>query len=140
MQTKNTLDQKTQTFLENPLYNKIKSDPTHRYQNEIKNMIKQCSAIVNNKNNKLKNLNPSAPKLRVNTKIHKKDFPIRLIVNYKSAPAYIIKKQLVNILPEKLIIRNQYNINNSIQLSKTLSKLPLCSQSKLVSRYQRYVY
>ena len=79
------------------------------------------------------NPNSSAPKLRVTTKVHKKDFPIRPIVNYKPAPAYKVKKQLVKILQNKLIQTNQYNIKNSIQLTNQLKKLPISSQSKLIS-------
>ena len=100
IENKDKLYQKTNTFLENPLYSKLKSDPTQKYQNEIKNLIKQSNLVINNKNNSLINSNPSAPKLRVNIKILKKDFPIRPIVNYKSAPAYNLQKQLVNILHE----------------------------------------
>ena len=133
IENKDKLYQKTNSFLENPLYNKLKSDPTQKYQNEIKNLIKQSNLVINNKNNSLINSNPSAPKLRVNIKIHKKDFPIRPIVNYKSAPAYNLQKQLVNILHEKLITNNQYNIKNSVHLTNMLLKIPLSSTSKLIS-------
>ena len=50
IEDKNILNQKTLTFLENPLYNKLRSDPTHKFQNEIKNNIKKCKLIINNDN------------------------------------------------------------------------------------------
>ena len=55
IENKNILDQKTIHFLDNPLYKKLKTDPTQKYQNEIKNIIKQSSSIINNKTNKLIN-------------------------------------------------------------------------------------
>ena len=105
-------------FLNNPIYKKLKSDPTLKYQNKVKNIMKQSKLVVNNLNNRLINPNPSAPKLRANTKIHKKDYQIRPVVNYKSAPAYLLKKQLTNILQEKLIIENQYNIKKFFCINK----------------------
>ena len=56
---------------------------------------KTVNLTINN-NNILINPNPSAPKLRVTTKINKENYPIRPIVSYsyKPAPAYKIEKQL----------------------------------------------
>ena len=122
IENKHILKQKTNTFLDSPLYQKLKTDPTCKFQSEIKNNIKQSNLIINSNNNRYINSNPSAPKLRVTTKIHKENNPIRPIVNYKSAPAYNIKKQIVKILKEKLIINNNYNIYKFNSVNKRINK------------------
>ena len=111
----------------------MKLDPTSKFQKEIKDTIKQSNLVIDNTNNKLINPNPSAPKLRVSIKIHKENYPIEPIVNYIPAPAYRLKKQLVKILQNKLIINNKYNIKNATNLTEILSKIDISSDSKLIS-------
>ena len=95
IQNIDVLQNKTEEFLNNPLYKKSKIDPTNRYQKEIRQVIKQADLVIDKSNNYcFLNLNPSSPKLRASTKIHKMNYPIRPIVNYKTAPAYKLKKKI----------------------------------------------
>ena len=119
IQNKNTLLEKTIDFLNNPIYLKSKNDPTARYQKDVKQVLKQSNLIISENNkNFIINPNPSVPKLRASTKIHKENNPIRPIVNYRTAPAYNLKKILNNILKTNLILENRYNIKNSVELTK----------------------
>ena len=123
IESKDDLVNKTEEFLNNPNFTKVKTDPTNRFQNILKNVCKQSQLILNAQDiHNMFNPNPKAPKLRTNTKIHKINYPIRPIVNYMSAPAYKIKKYLNKYLKNKLIIENKYNIKNSINLAHTLKK------------------
>ena len=89
--------------------------------------------MIGKSNNCLLNLNPSSPKLRASTKIRKVNYPIRPIVNYKTAPAYKVKKKLNSILKINLIIPNKYNIKNSLDLTKQLNNINLSSNCKFIS-------
>ena len=90
--------------------------------------------------NKMINPNPKAPTLRTNTKIHKINNPVRPIVNYTQAPAYKIKKFLNKYLKQKLIIRNNYNIQNSKHLTTLLKSVPINKNSKIISLDIRDMY
>ena len=83
---------KTITFLSNPVFSELKSDPTARFQTELKNILKNSNIVQPNTIHKFVNPKPQSPILRVTTKIHKHNLPIRPIVNYKPAPSYKIKK------------------------------------------------
>ena len=133
IQDKDVLQNKTLEYLNNPIYKKSKTDPTTRYQKEIRQVIKQANQIINKSNNFIINANPSAPRLRVSTKIHKKNYPIRPIVNYKTAPAYKLKKRLGDVLKLNLIIQNKFNIKNSLDLTKQLNNVQLSPNSKFIS-------
>ena len=63
IQEKDELRNKTLEFLNNPIYNKIRTDPTSKYQKELKQAIKQSNLIFDNSYYYLINPNPSAPKL-----------------------------------------------------------------------------
>ena len=134
IENKPELNNKTTNFLNNPQFIPLKSDPTNRFQNKIKELCKKSNLIINKSDlNLLINPNPQAPILRTATKIHKANNPIRPIVNYIPAPAYKLKKFLKKLLKSKLFIENKYNIINSKQLTDLLSKLTINKNSKMIS-------
>ena len=106
IENKDKQKQKIKTFLNNSIYKKLNSDPTKKYQKEIKDVLKQSKNIFNNTYH-LINPNPSAPRFRSSTKIHKQSNPIGPIVNYKLAPAYNVKNTLLKYYIQNLI----YNTN-----------------------------
>lgn len=134
IENKDILKQKTLEFLNRPQFEKLKTDPTNRFQQDLKKAIKESNNIMNQKiSNSYINSNPKAPKLRTTTKIHKENFPIRPIVNYRSAPAYRIKKHLIQILKSHLIIENTYNIKNTKSLIELLKHVKISNNTKLIS-------
>ena len=93
IENKDQLKEKINNFLDNDNFEKLKSDPTLRFQNKIKEHMKKSTKLIQPQVlNKMINPNPKAPTLRTNTKIHKIKNPVRPIVNYTQAPAYKIKK------------------------------------------------
>ena len=132
--SKDNIIQKTNTFLENPIYMKLKSDPTARFQKQLKDQLKQCKIVIPQERIKtLINPNPKAPMFRSTTKLHKENYPIRPIVNYTPAPAYRTKKFLNKQLNESLIIENKYNIKNTGQLIQELQKIKINPNIKIIS-------
>ena len=95
IEDKTHLQNKIENFLNKPNFKKLKSDPIQRYQNPIKNQLKNSEMLIQPKElNHYINSNPKAPNLRTTTKIHKENQPVRPIVNYIPAPAYKKKKKI----------------------------------------------
>ena len=131
---KNQLIDKTLTFLSDPNFQLLKSDPTSRFQTQIKTILKKSNIVLQKCNiNQYINSNPHAPILRASIKIHKPGNPIRPIVNYIPAPAYRLKKFLNNLINQILIKSNKYNITNSKHLTDQLSQIHLTANSKMIS-------
>ena len=79
------------------------------------------------------NLNPDTPSLRGLVKVHKKDTPIRPIVNYRNAPSYKLAKMFTEKLKTYIPLPHVYNVQNSVQLMKDLSEIPFNPRLKLAS-------
>jgi hypothetical protein len=93
----------------------LKKDPTAKFQNNVKEVVKKCNIIIN-KSNKYKfiQIKPQAPKLNVLIKLHKVNLPIRPVVNYKNAPTYHIAKFLAKWLKQNMDLPYKYNIDSTI--------------------------
>ena len=66
---------------------------TSKFQKDLRNTLNNCKQIVGTENKwRYTNLNPDTPSLRGLVKVHKKDLPIRPIVNYRNAPSYKLAK------------------------------------------------
>jgi hypothetical protein len=88
---------KFQHFIDNNNFHIESTNPTNKFQTEIRKTINSCTLIIpNHKKWKYVNLNPSPPNLRGLPKIHKPDTPIRPVVNWRNAPAY----RLANLVSE----------------------------------------
>jgi hypothetical protein len=65
----------------------IPKDPTKYFQKRVRNTINECPETIHkDKKGKYTNLNPAAPTIRGLPKIHKENFPILPIINWKNAP------------------------------------------------------
>ena len=73
IEEKNQLQNKTKEFLNNPKFKKLKSDPTARYQNQIKNKLKSSDLLIQPQYiNHYINSKPKAPILEPRQKYIKK--------------------------------------------------------------------
>ena len=132
--SKNMIIDKTNQFLSDPNFQLLVSDPTSRFQQEIKNVIKISNTIIDSRFNKiLINSNPKSPILRSTIKIHKINNPIRPIVNYIPAPAYKLKKYINNLLKDILILPYQHNIKNSKFLTDKIGNLKITQHCRIIS-------
>lgn len=109
-------DQKVTEFIENNSFQELRKDPTIEYNKHINNAISKSKTLTNIDKSRLKTINPSAPILRGQPKIHKNNVPVRPVVNYQNAPAYKISKYLNNQIKECL----PDEINYSVKIQKIL--------------------
>jgi hypothetical protein len=79
------------------------------------------------------NLNPSAPAIHGQIKIHKDNCPIRPIINWQNAPAYKLAKLLNKLIATYIPLPYLYNVKNTIQLIKDLTEIPSNQELKLIS-------
>ena len=79
------------------------------------------------------NLNPTTPTIRGLIKIHKKEAPIRPIINWKNAPAYRISKLLVKKLQSYIPLPYTFNVPNTTSLIQDLTNIPYNHRLRLAS-------
>ena len=78
--------------------------------------------------------NPKQPKLNSLIKIHKKELPIRPLINSKTAPNYKLAKLITKELTNKLNLKYKHNIKNTINLTENLNTIHVTDNTKLYSR------
>jgi hypothetical protein len=95
----------------------INKNPTQQYQKIVKQTLKHCNNIIQKEDRwRYMNMNLAAPNLYATINLHKKNTPIRLIINWKNAPAYELAKQSSKTLHSYLHLPYTYNVQNSIHL------------------------
>jgi hypothetical protein len=82
---------------------------------------------------KYTNLNPAAPNLSSQLKIHKTNTPIRPAVNWKKAPAYKVAKLLIKTLQQHFPLPNAYNVKSPTLLIRDLKEITYTPYLQLVS-------
>ena len=88
---------KMQTILNDPVYKKLKTDPTRKIERKTILLTKK-SGIPEDTAKKLSSHGTMPPRLCGLLKIHKADVPLRLIVNRISSPTYGLAKHLAGHL------------------------------------------
>jgi predicted O-linked N-acetylglucosamine transferase (SPINDLY family) len=90
---------KVQEFITNNSFTIVDKDPTERFQNKIRTIIRECKNIIHtDKRSKYVNLNPTAPTIRGLPKVHKENCPIRPIIDWQNTPAYKLAKLLNKLI------------------------------------------
>jgi hypothetical protein len=79
--------------------------------------MQECNSIIDKWQIKfLTQKKASPPTLKAQQKLHKKDIPIRPVINNRTAPAYKLAKHLAKILNQYILLNNYYNVSNSTNL------------------------
>ena len=124
---------KVHSFITANNFNKLKKDPTNKFQNSIHKIVKECSSVIDKRQRQfLIQKNPSAPVLKAQLKLHKLGISIRPVINNITAPAYKLAKHLTKILNQHINLNNQYNITNSTNLANDLIKLPVHDNYRMI--------
>ena len=76
---------------------------------------------------------PSPHTLKAQLKLHKTDFPIRPVINNRSAPSYKLAKHLAKILNQYSILNNHYNVVNLNNLAFVLTKIKVHENRKIIT-------
>jgi hypothetical protein len=116
---------KVQHFIDNSNFHIESTDPTNKFQMEIRKTINLCSLIIpNDKKWKYVNLNLSPPSLKGFPKVHKPDTPICPVVNWRNALVYRLAKLVSEIFKKEIPLPDTFDIKNSVQLMTDLQDIP----------------
>jgi hypothetical protein len=131
---KATLDQKILTFINENRITHLNKDPTDQFQKQIQQVLQKCNTLIDkNKIKYLMNIKPTAPKLNAYIKTHKRDEPIRPVINSIQAPTYKLAKYLNNKLQTLIQLPNTYTIKNSHELARELHSTHINENDKLIT-------
>jgi hypothetical protein len=98
-------------FINTNQFTKITHDPVKHYQNNIKQVIKQCPELIpKNQEWRYRNMNPQSPNLHALIKLHKNPISIRPVINWCNSPAYKLVTYLTQILKQYIQLPSPYNI------------------------------
>jgi hypothetical protein len=125
---------KTRQFIIDNNFTQTQKDPTKTFQREIKKTLNHSNLIVKKDDIwKYTSLNPAAPNLSSQLKIHKTNTPIRPVVNWKTAPAYKAAKLLNTTLQKHFQLPNAYNVKSPTLLIKDLKEITYTPDLQLTS-------
>ena len=125
---------KTEDFIKENNFKELKKDPTQKYQRELSDVVKRCTRVIPEEcRQKMNILNSKAPVMKGIPKIHKKNVPIRPLVNFKCAPTYNVSKLLASKLSNDLELEHVYNVKNRYEFVERVKNIDIDSNSRLVS-------
>ena len=114
---------KVDDFISNNSFILTTRDITNKLQRDVKTAIEACREVIPKEDKwRYKNLNPMIPTIRGLVKVHKNDYPIRPVINWKNAPACKIAKMLTKKLLIYIPLPYTYNVKNTPTLSMTSKK------------------
>jgi hypothetical protein len=110
-------EDKIQDFINANKFQKTEANLTKKYQNQIRKTVTQSKHLIpTNSTWRYTNLNPSAPTIKGLIKLHKPGLPVRLVINWRNAPAYKLARSLTQKIREMSPLPYAFNIRNSTQL------------------------
>ncbi|KAI5700892.1 hypothetical protein M8J75_003872 [Diaphorina citri] len=122
-----------------PLIRPLANNPTNRCQSNIGCFLKSMKELTPNPK-LLKVINPIAPRLYGNLKIHKvqrtnaKEAPIRPVVSAVTSPTYLLEKFLVKTIKRALPnFKSQYSVKNSKELIDKIKNMQVPERGNLIS-------
>lgn len=125
---------KTENFIKENNFKELAKDPTEKYKKELTETIKKCTKVIpEDYRQKMNIANSKAPVMKGIPKIHKKDVPIRPLVNFQYAPTYKVSKLLSSRLNDDLKLEYKYNVKNSYDFADQMKHIKLSANSRLIS-------
>jgi len=126
--------EKLRDFTDNNNFQISNTDPTKTFQKHTRKVINISTNLINPDSRwKYTNLNPSAPTIRGLMKIHKREQPIRPIVNWRNAPAYKLAKLFAHKIQPLAPLPFTFNVKNTRHLIQELKQTPLTPTSRFAS-------
>ncbi len=116
-------------------YEPLKSNPTGNYKRKLISSLqrlKRESKITSQQYDYLYPTSESVPRLYCTPKIHKKDNPLRPIVDYTGSIGYNVSRALADLLAP-LVGKTVHHCENSKQLAETLSKVKIEEDEIMIS-------
>lgn len=132
---KEDYENKMSTVIEVGHYQKVKHNPTSGYEKKVKLLLKKLlssNAIDKNVHDYLNPNHTHPPILYGLPKTHKKDMPMRPVVDYRRTPCYKISKYAANIIND-CGRDNLCTVQNSADFVNKISSFQLEENHKFVS-------
>src|SRR5882724_10786693 len=112
----------------------LPDDPTHEYLKNMRKTIKSFKHALDDDTKKnIINDNAYAPYIKGLPKIHKENAPLRPIINFRSAPSYLLASYLLQQFTKIIKIPNSTAVKNSFELIEKLKDFELQDDYKLIS-------
>ncbi|XP_049940670.1 uncharacterized protein LOC126416829 [Schistocerca serialis cubense] len=125
---------KTKEYINTNAIQKLKSDPTTRFQANVKRTLKNIEHTLTDKQKYyLTQKNPQAPTLRSQPKIHKDGMPMRPVINFKKAPTYRIAKHLQKLVTKHYKVENNRTLINTGNLIENIQNIQVPHTASLIS-------
>ena len=106
-------NRKIENFISNNSFTLATWTITNKLQRDVKTAIEACREVIPREDRwRYKNLNPMIPTIRGLVKVHKDDYPIRPVINWKNAPACKVAKMLTKKLLTYIPLPYTYNVNH----------------------------
>ena len=116
-------------------YVKLDKDPTPKYKKQLVGILSRLEKEGKITNEDKKFLYPTAeiiPRLYGSPKIHKKDNPLRPIIDYTGSIAYNVSRSLNDIM-SPIVGKSSHHVLNSKQLAEDLKDVTLDEDEVLIS-------
>ncbi|XP_049805216.1 uncharacterized protein LOC126248349 [Schistocerca nitens] len=108
---------KTMEFFSSNNIIELDIDPTSKFQAKLKKTLKNCNFLLSKwEVQDCITMNPTAPRLRSQPKIHKQHCPIRPIFNSRNSPSYRFNNKLLALLNSHYTFETNYSIRNTFEL------------------------
>jgi hypothetical protein len=131
---KDVYHNKINDFISQHKFTKVRNNYTNIQQKAIKIVINACKLTIGRHEKwKYINMNPKAPHIFGNIKLHKADQPIRPTVNLRNSPGYKLAVYVAKILKQKIRLLIAFNVQNSKILMNDLKQLEVHSNIKACS-------
>lgn len=115
-------------------YEKVKRDPTSRFEKENNNIVKRLNdlnLLKPKQPERLRTYTAVCPKIYGQPKAHKEGLPLRPVVPCMTSPTYELSKYIGNVIRQS--IDSKYNIRNSFEFCRYVNTLTLPNSHILVS-------
>jgi len=128
-------ENKIEQFIQSNNFLTSKTNPTEFFQTQVRKVINNSKALIPSEEKwKHTNLKPSALSIKGLIKLHKPEYPIRPVVNWRGAPAYKLARLFTQKIRSIAPLPNTYTIGNTREIIEKLEstrKLPQYSLASL---------
>ncbi|XP_049828734.1 uncharacterized protein LOC126267492 [Schistocerca gregaria] len=132
--TKAEYIEKTEKFLTENKISKLTSDPTQRYQRNVKTLLKNIThTLTQNQTKRMTQKNPKAPLLTSLPKVHKPLIPVRPVVDFRKAPSYLLGRHMHTFLQKTYTYTNNRSLKNTGDIIEKIKNINIPPTAKLVS-------
>lgn len=126
---------KVTKFIQDNNIELMDKDPTSDFTKKINSAINSCQSLFKSESTRrfLKPMKPRAPTLNGLPKIHKREIPIRPVVNCRTAPGFKVAQKLERIIKAGIIHEENYSLKNTYDFINKAKTLKVSSSHKMSS-------